>query len=153
MKNFEEDKVMVKQSEPTNMEMVKSINVSLYVEIIQDYIQKKNNVLTTATYGNGTKRPELVLASRSSENPICVIDRTTDSIYRIKIETINKINTNMVIGSNTNQSAKDEIYLSITLNDTNDILQVEHNIRYRIDDTNDKLFKQLLPGIFVNSIY
>lgn len=172
MEKIKEKINMIKESGTVSMEMSNDVNISCYVEMIQSYIQRKNNSLTTSTSSSDNKRPELVLASRLSENPISVIDRTADSIYRIKIEKVNKMNAidskDIINGSNSNNTSVCitaiepnicEMYLYITLYDTNDVLQMEHTIVYQLDhhyqtSTNgDKLFSQFLPGIFINQIY
>lgn len=173
MKNLKDNSILLEESSVTTAEVPNNVNISKYVEMIQSYIQRKNNSLTTSTSSSDNKRPELVLASRLSENPISVIDRTADSIYRIKIEKVNKSNdiddkdiiinransNNASICNTSSKPDKCEMYLYITLYDTNDVLQMEHTIVYQLDhnyqtSTNgDKLFSQFLPGIFINQIY
>lgn len=135
-----------------------TVNVSKYVEEIHNYIKKKNNFISTSPI-NSDKKPELVLASRSSENPINVIDRTSDSIYRIEIRRINStdINNNLDISipaiNIDNSKTEDQIHIVVKLYDSNDKLQLCHVINYYINNDTDNLFKQLIPGIFINPIY
>lgn len=167
MDNLKNNDTISKESGIIITESSRIVNTSKYVEMIHEYIQRKNNTFTSSTYNSDTKRPQLVLASRVSENPICIIDRTTDSIYRIKIEksditphnknndiiTTEVSSDKMYLSNTIIESTESRVNLHITLHDTNDVLQVEHSVVYRLDTPEDKLFRQLIPGIFVNSIY